>query len=158
MDLTAYEGKINPKDVIMLILGIQNEILGSTRFMKYLFLVCQSRIFNHNDLQINWKPHHYGPYWDDFDTYIASLSNENLLIKQRETSLAGNTTKFSITPKGRQYFNDLSQNYENELPDLTDLIRLHQKESLPSLLKFVYEQYPSFTEKSRIKDTVLDNY
>lgn len=157
MDLTAYEGSIDPKDVLILILGVQNEIVGFTRFVKYLFLVSQTNIFPKNELIIDWKSHHYGPYWDGFDTFINSLAHDNFLDKQEQHTLSGNaTTKFIITPKGRKYFQSLSQKYESKLDYLTSLIRENHKKPLPTLLKFVYEQYPEFTTNSRIKREVLD--
>ena len=158
MDLTAYEGSVDPKDVIMLILGVQNDIVGFTRFVKYLFLTCQSGIFQKDELIIPWKSHHYGPYWTEFDAFVITLSNQKLLTMKKEITIAGNTTtKFSITVKGRQSFQDLAQKYQEQLDDLKSLIRSNQNRSLASLLKFVYEKYPEFTTNSVIKDQVLDN-
>ncbi len=103
MALHAYEGNVNPKDVVMLILGVQNGIIGFTRFVKYLFLVSQTNIFPKNELEIDWKSHHYGPYWDRFDTFIRSLADDNFLTMQEQHTQSGNaTTKFTITPKGRK--------------------------------------------------------
>jgi len=158
MGLIEYDGDIDPKDVLILILCIQNEIVGFTRFVKYLFLVSQANIFPKNELVIDWKPHHYGLYWHRFDTFISILSHDNILKKQEQSTLSGNTTtKFTITIKGRKTFQALSQKYKAELDTITHLIRNNQKKSLPVLLKFVYQQYPEYTTNSRIKHEVLDS-
>ena len=150
---------IEPKDVIMLILGVQNEIVGFTRFMKYLFLVCETKIFDKNKLAIHWESHHYGPYWRGFDSSVDRLASENLLEMEKQSTPSGNaTTRFLITTRGRQHFRELSKKYENELGDITELIHTHRKSPLPVLLKFVYEQYPEYTTNSKIKNEVLDNF
>ena len=148
---------VEPKDVIILILGIQNEIVGFTRFVKYLFLASQNDIFGKNEPSIDWKAHHYGPYWEGFDSVIKSLECDRLLKLETINSLSGRSVaKFSITIKGRKYFQDLYQQYENELNDLTPLIKFHQKKSLIDLLKFVYENYPEFSTRPRLREAVLE--
>lgn len=155
----SHSEKINPLDLIMLILGNQNEIYGYTRFIKYLFLVHQSKIFPKDKIDLQWKPHHYGPYYDDFDGLVKNLSNDNYLKMEEQTTFSGNcTTKFLITIKGRKFFQSICKKFsKNELNDLSSLIKNIQKKSLYDLLKFVYEQYPEYTKNSKIKDKILDN-
>lgn len=157
MDLTSFEGGINPKDVMMLILGTQEEIIGVTRFMKYLFLVDQTQIFKEQNLVISWAAHNYGPYWNKFNSFLASLLHENLLAKTEQTTINDyKTTKISITISGRVYFRKLTNNYTNETNELHTLLSNHNRSSLTKLMKFVYENYPEFTVNSKIKEKVLD--
>lgn len=157
MVLTSFEGDISPKNAMMLILGTQENITGVTRFMKYLFLADQVHIFKKQNLIIPWKPYDYGPYWNEFNTFLTSLSHEKLLTETEQTTINGHkTTKISITTKGRVYFRKLLNNYSNESNALKDLLSNHNRSSLTKLMKFVYEHYPEFTINSKIKERILD--
>lgn len=148
---------MNPKDVMMLILGTQENIIGITRFMKYLFLVDQVQIFKKQNLTIPWIPYDYGPYWEEFGSFLATLSHEKLLIKTEQTTINGyKTTKISITTRGRAYFRKLIDNYSNEANALNELLSNHNRSSLTKLMKFVYVNYPKFTVNSRIRERILD--
>ena len=141
----------------MMIIGVQNEIWGATRFVKYLFLADKNSIFGKDTLSIHWKSHIFGPYWDGFDAAIQELETKGLLETEEQHTMSGHaTTKFSITTRGRARFNELDGEYQSEIKHLTDLIRNHQKKSLLNLLKFVYEQHPEYTRNSKIKDLILE--
>jgi hypothetical protein len=156
MNSTSFEGDINPEDVMMLILGTQEEIIGVTRFMKYLFLVDQTQIFKEQNLVISWAAHNYGPYWNKFNSFLTSLSSKKLLTKTEQTTINDyKTTKISITIKGKEYFRKLTNNYTNKTNELHALLLNHNRSSLMKLMKFVYENYPEFTINSKIKEKVL---
>lgn len=153
--MPSGDERLDPSDAMMMILGVQNEISGATRFVKYLFLADKSKTLGKPLDGVEWKPHYYGPYWDGFDDAAESLERQNLLKITELRSPLGNTmTKFTITPKGRQHFSTLtvSQNVD----DLVYLLREHQKKPLISLLNFVYEQYPDYAHNSVIKDQVIN--
>ncbi len=45
------------QDTMMLIMGVQNEIVGITRFIKYLFLACQNETLR-DPPDIEWRSHY----------------------------------------------------------------------------------------------------
>ena len=149
---------VDSDDAIMMVLGVREDILGSTWFARHLFLADEGRIFDFdkNGMLIRWKSHIYGPYWDGFDAAIRELEAKGLLKTEEQSSASGHTaTKFSITVRGRARFNELASEHPDRIKRLVDLMRDHQKKSLPELLEFVCEQYPEYTGNGRIKEQML---
>ena len=145
------------QDTMMLIMGIQNEIVGITRFIKYLFLACQNGTLR-DPPDIEWRSHYYGPYWDGFNDAVGSLVEQNLVSTEELSNELGRTTKYSITAKGRQHYSRLLEKLgEKEISDLTSVIRAHQRKSLTAFLKFIYQNYPEYTKHSLIVDRILSD-
>ena len=140
----------------MLIIGVQGEIVGITRLIKYLFLACQKTLRDPPDIE--WRSHYYGPYWDGVNGAIGSLVEQNLVSTEQLTNELGRTTKYSITTKGRQHYSRLLEKLdEKEISDLTSVIRAHQRKSLTAFLKFIYQNYPEYTKHSLIADRILSD-
>ena len=145
------------QDTMMLIMGIQNEIVGITRFIKYLFLACQNGTLR-DPPDIGWRSHYYGPYWDGFNDAVGSLVEQNLVSTEELSNELGRTTRYSITVKGRQHYSRLLGKLgEKEISDLTSVIRAHQRKSLTAFLKFIYQNYPEYTKHSLIADRILSD-
>ena len=145
------------QDTMMLIMGVQNEIVGITRFIKYLFLACQNETLR-DPPDIEWRSHYYGPYWDGFNDAVGSLVKQNLVSTEELRNELGRTTRYSITPKGRKRFNGLLEKLdEKEISEITSIIRAHQRKSLTAFLKFIYQNYPEYTKHSLIANRILSD-
>lgn len=139
----------------MLIMGVQNEIVGITRMTKYLFLACQNNAL-HDPPDMEWRPHYYGPYWDGMEGALDSIVGQRLVSAAELTNERGRTTRYSITARGRARANSLITRLdEKEISDLTALIRAHQRKPLWAFLKFIYQNYPEYTERSLLSDRIL---
>ena len=143
------------QDTMMLVIGAQDEIVGITRFIKYLFLACQNGTLR-DPPDIEWRGHYYGPYWDGFNGAVDSLVGQKLISTAEITNDVGRTTKYSITVKGRKHYRKLlGELGEGEIADLDAVIRSHRRKPLVVFLKFIYENYPEYTKRSLIADKIL---
>ena len=143
------------QDTMMLIMGVQNEIVGITRFIKYLFLTCQNETLR-DPPDIEWRSHYYGPYWDGFNDAVGSLVERNLVSTEELRNELGRTTRYSITDKGRQHYGRLVEKLDGkEISEITSIIRAHQRKSLTAFLKFIFRNYPGYKKRSLIVDRIL---
>ena len=141
----------------MLVIGAQDEIVGITRFIKYLFLACQNGTLR-DPPDIEWRAHHYGPYWDGFNGAIGSLIKDGMVSTKELRNDLGCTTKYATTVKGRSHYRKLLQGLDKEkISNLNSVIRAHRRKSLTAFLKFIYENYPEYTKRSLIADRILSS-
>lgn len=133
-------------------------IEGRTRLVKLVFLL-QKKILEELRLGFardayRFRPFNYGPFteevYDDFETLrirgLASVEGDDEAVQ-----------RFQLTDKGRAILSNLTAN--QTIPpalfaEIQELKRTYGSLPLDQLIKRVYSQYPSYTGKSLIKDSI----
>ena len=101
-----------------------------------------------------------GMYYDNgrigrFD--VANYERKNIIkIRQIIDTYSNEVKNYSLTIKGRQLFSKMLEKYNGEQFEIKELLGHYQSERTNyKILKFVYENYPDYLGKSRIKDKFL---
>lgn len=168
-------------DAIVLLLGAPSEnafnpaqIEGITRLEKLLFLLeKESGVSGLLTEDPEFKSHHFGPFSVKVYHAVDVLAAAGLVADSAAVSSSTEDTwesdvvlgidpdpyatrDISLTPLGRRYYDslmeDLPSGTESELQQLKDRFV-----SLPlrQLVRYVYKRYPDFTDKSKIRASVL---
>lgn len=132
-----------------------------------------------------FMPWNFGPFstqvYDDLTFFVlrkfisARVGNDEALIESREewekyiseTEMDYSTAE-SVDEYAEETFQLTQKGVDYVRASLLPLLSTHQKEllrqfkrkmqgSLRAILRYTYEQYPSYTEKSKIKDKVLSS-
>jgi hypothetical protein len=169
-------------DAIVLLLGapskvstLRNRVDGITRLEKLLFLLeHETPLGNQLSENPEFESHNFGPFsskiYQAVDTLAAAGLIEDSAAIASSTDdaweaehLIGTspsdpyaTRNFSLTDKGRRYYKALVE----ELPSDTEatLERFKQRfAALPlrQLIRYVYQKYPGYTDKSLIRRDIL---
>ncbi len=171
---------IEVDDLVVLLLGIpgpsgeSGRIEGITRLEKLVFLIEKERkpawLSEHGD----FVSHNFGPFSSKIYTAVDTLSAAGLV--QDSGALASSTEdawetehvigetpsdpyatrNFELTERGRRYYDALV----SELPagavnELREFKTRFASLPLRQLIRYVYERYPDYTNKSIIRDGVL---
>lgn len=169
-------------DAIVLLLGapsrvptLRNRVEGITRLEKLLFLLERETPLG-EELSENpeFESHNFGPFSSKIYQAVDTLTAAGLL--EDSTAIASSTEdaweaehligtspsdpyatrNFSLTEKGQRYYKALI----NELrPGTEDLVERFKQRfaALPlrQLIRYVYQRYPDFTDKSLIRKDIL---
>jgi len=152
----------------------EGRIEGVTRLEKLVFLV-------EHELQPGWltasadfKAHNFGPFSEAIYQGVDQLAAARIIVDSEQPSPSTEeswearnivfetnddpyaTRNFELTERGWRYYKKLLE----ELPEGTEeeLSRFKSDfAALPlrQLIRYVYEKYPSFTDKSLIRDEIL---
>jgi hypothetical protein len=172
--------RIEVDDAIVLLLGTPDargasgRIEGVTRLEKLLFLLEREGPFRQwLTERADFRSHRFGPFsskvYQAADTLAAaglvrdsaSLSaspeegweTTNLLVDEADPYA---TRNFDLTDRGIRYYEALLRELP---PDAEDALREFKSRfaALPlrQLVRYVYQRFPEYTDKSEIKDDVL---
>jgi len=132
--------------LIMLILGASDKPLSGTRVQKLVFLAAHELGLIK---EVDFEPHHFGPYSDDV------VAAEEELIKRGLITII--QKKRALTRTGLKLYDILKERYE-ELAKVVDRV-INDTKSLSDreLVAYVYFLYPKYTTASKILDEVLRN-
>lgn len=172
--------EIEVDDLIVLLLGAPNptgergRIEGVTRLEKLVFLVEKERAPAWLTEDAGFFPHNFGPFSAKIYTAVDTLAAAGLV--EDSGSLAQSTEDawetehvigerpsdpyatriFELTPTGQRYYEALLRELP---PSVPDELRLFKKQyaglPLRQLIRYVYERYPDYTDKSIIRDDIL---
>jgi len=134
-------------------------IKGSTRVQKYGFLTSQlfSNELSGMDFYNDWEPYSYGPHSQQLSYDLRECVKQNLIDEQVETTVNGKEMHvYSLKIKGRANLRELTSKYDKTIKALYDKFSELNKKSMNSILKDIYEAYPTYTVNSEIKDRVLN--
>jgi len=136
----------NRKKWILSLLYLASKIKGTTRLMKYLFLMKKEYEI---DNEYNFIPYSYGPC--SFEVYedLEKLEKMGLIEidkKIYEPKIAGDwqiVKEYKLTEKGKEF----TEKIYNELDIITktklnELIERFGKYTLAGLLHYIYSKYP----------------
>jgi hypothetical protein len=167
-------------DAVVLLLGAPTdnmppgEIEGITRLEKLVFLLSkESDLSGLLTEDPDFHSHHFGPFSSKVyaaidllaaaglvsDSTAVSDSTEETWESEAVIGLDSDpyaTRDIALTPLGRDYYksllHELPSSTEDEIVDLKERFA-----SLPlrQLVRYVYRRYPEYTEKSKIRDSIL---
>jgi uncharacterized protein len=169
-------------DAVVLLLGapskvptLRNRVDGITRLEKLVFLLeRETPLGEELSEKPDFESHNFGPFsskiYQAVDTLVAAglLEDSAAIASSTEdaweaenligTSLSDPyaTRNFSLTDKGQRYYKALIK----ELPSDTEVVLERFKErfgTLPlrQLIRYVYQRYPGYTDKSVIRRDIL---
>ncbi|NBD34365.1 MAG: hypothetical protein GVY30_00010 [Chloroflexi bacterium] len=177
----AKVANLEVDDAIVLLLGspssvpsLSNQLKGVTRLEKLLFLIeKETDLAKLLEEDMGFSAHNFGPFSAKIYQMLEVLASAGLL---EDSSSYSSTTEdsweasevigepvdpyatrdFKLTARGQKYYKALI----SELPMDTEVTISRFKErfgALPlrQLIRYVYQKYPKYTEKSLIKDEVL---
>lgn len=171
---------IETDDLIVLLLGAPGlsgstgRIEGITHLEKLVFLIEKERKPTWLTEDADFTSHNFGPFSSKIYTAVDTLAAADLLEDSASFSESTEdaweaehvigetpsdpyaTRNFALTERGRRYYSALL----SELPrgtedDLRDFKSRFAALPLRQLVRYVYERYPDFTEKSLIRDDIL---
>lgn len=138
-----------------------NTIYGSVRFQKYGFLLYKQYQRELKEIEISfprlefyddWVPNFFGPYSKKLEEDVKKCV-ENKLI--RKSSVTTETKQkmdmYTLTLKGRRKWREMYAKID-EMSKIDEKIKNLQKIPYYTLIRQVYNSYPEYTAKSRIKD------
>jgi len=146
---------IKRTDIVLLLLHADSgyPIDGNTRFEKLIFLI-QKEIIDKWDVVMsstfNYEPDRFGPLATEMYDEIAYLKENGMLEEIGRN-------RFKITRKGVRFVEQvITRRVPQKIMEAIDAKkRTYDKVELNSLLRYVYLNYPAYTEKSEIRDKVL---
>lgn len=152
-----------PRQLYLLLLLDGDPVKQRLRLQKLMFLL-QKEIIERKGLQASteeydFTAYNYGPFSDELMDDVEFLKDLGLIdvIKENDVEL------YKITEKGERFLADFLKKAPDPLKKLFQSIK-HEveklkkkwnKEPLKKLLRYVYEYYPEYTEKSLIRHLLL---
>jgi len=146
-----------PRQVYILLTlyaGNKEPIHDQLRLEKLLFLV-QKEVIEGKGLNLsiedyNFRAYKYGPFTEEVYDDVWRLKELGLVnIEER-----GDTKIFSLTEVGVKLVENILRENENAqkvLRAIEEIKKRWNKKDIKELLKYVYRNYPEYTEKSLIK-------
>lgn len=144
---------------LLLLFASNKPIRGATIFMKEAFLLFKEKL---NEFKIpavspNFISHYYGPYSFDIEEAWQNLEALGLIEVIGKKSSRGET--FYLTEEGTKRAKQILESLPHEIHNnLYEWRRGLDELGREGILKVVYQDYPQYLEKSRIKNKILPNW
>ncbi len=156
--LEKYDGPIlRPRELCLLLLYATDEpIRGAVSFMKEVFLLFQEKLreFDVMALSPHFISYHYGPYSFDIVESWYELEEDGFMATKGRMSTRKET--FFLTKEGEaaaaRIWESLPPALREELPSWR---RGLDELGNDGILKDVYEKYPEYTDRSKVRERVL---
>ncbi|HSC20916.1 MAG TPA: hypothetical protein VLC07_04230 [Solirubrobacterales bacterium] len=175
-------GVLETDDAIILLLGApgaterdQGRIEGITRLEKLLFLLeMETDAISWLKEKADFSPDNFGPFSSKAYQEIETLASYGLISDSATLSESAEDTwesehiigeaaaepyatrNLALTPKGQLYYKKLLELLPSEAESVvSELKRRFGSIPLRRLIRYVYQRYPDFTEKSIIRDEIL---
>lgn len=149
-----------------------DQIRGITRLEKLLFLADkEAQVQEHILERLRFVPYHYGPYSREVYQAVELLEEAGLLLDLRgynpdtvddmEELTVGITEEeavercFFLTDDGRDVARLLGARHPQLFHAMGALKDNYAGMSLRELIRYVYHKYPTYAERSKIRDQVL---
>ena len=158
-ELLEYLKKLdlNIEDIIILLLGITEDdtpIYGRTLLVKEVFLtikeVMQRYSINYQDPKfISYK---YGPYSFNLIDAVESMTMRGYVI--RDGKKGSKKEAFSLSDKGKNRYIQIKNKLKNKWPELIEDLKEKRRGwdelGTDGILKYVYQNYPEYLDRSAI--------
>jgi len=168
----AAGGSGKRPDFLIMLLHFAKQVWGKTKLMKLVFLLKQEA---HCDRFVHDFYSHvaydYGPFDDAVRDDVNALTRCRLIQCKpprhvgrggdQDVGLEGDEVHavYTLTEPGKKCAMAIVAEAQKRLPEVVAAVRTIAERygRMPGeqLLKYVYEQYPKFTENSKIRDRVL---
>lgn len=170
-------------DAVVVLLGsptnvgsLDGEIKGITRLEKLMFLLEKnSQIARYLDEPLEFKSFNYGPFSEKIyqaidmlaaaglvsDSAQASQSTEDMwesqeVIGDNENRESYITRDIKLTERGKRYYQALAKELPEEvLSEVSEIKLKYGVLPLRKLVRYVYQTFPNYTDKSVIRDEIL---
>lgn len=178
----SASGTLETDDAIVLLLGApgatgrdQGRVEGITRLEKLLFLLeRETEAENWLKEDADFSPDNFGPFsakaYQEIEMLVtaglvedsATLSEspedtwetEHIIGERTPEPYA--TRNLALTDKGQRYYRALLSELPSEAESaIAELKRRFGSIPLRRLIRYVYERYPTYTDKSLIRDEIL---
>lgn len=153
--MSISKAPIKRTDIVLLLLYGDKAypIDGNTRFEKLIFLTQKEIIDKWNVIMsspFNYESDRFGPMATEMYDEIAYLKENGMLEEIGKNH-------YKITDKGKRFVEKIlfKRVPEKIIQAIDEKKRTYDRTELINLLRYVYEKYPDYTEKSEIRDKVL---
>ena len=176
--MTLNQEPLEAPDLILLLAAAptggreRDRVNGITRLEKLLFLARQeSRAFEGVTDAFEFKPYNYGPYSKAVYESAELLEEAGLLHEERViqgrsldemeeisaaiANLEGVERQFRLTEEGKTVAQYLGRLHPHVAEELSKIKEKYGDMSLRALIRYVYQNYPTYAEASHIRDEVL---
>jgi hypothetical protein len=159
--------------------GLSGRLEGITRLEKMIFLLeRETDLGAHLVEDANFTPYNYGPFSPKVYQEVETLAAAGLLVDsatETDSTVDGwerfaaidtpqdaapedpyTTRDFTLTPLGQRYYEVLASRLSlKAIEELTSFKERFAAVPLRRLVRYVYQNYPSFTDCSIIRDDIL---
>ena len=145
------------EDLVILLLGVTEDnapVYGRTLLVKEIFLTIQEVLTKHS---IKFQdpvfvPYKYGPYSFNLIDAVESMAMRGYIVRKGKRGTR--KEMFCLTDKGREVYKKLkdkiSKRYPEFLKDLKEKRIGWDELGTEGILRYVYQKYPNYTERSKI--------
>lgn len=152
---------ITLKDMVLFLLYAQKDspIYGRILLFKEVFLLYEELLKQYSTKMIienpRYEPYKYGPYSFKLADLLDQLYWANLIgIKGKKNT---RLEAFYITEKGIEEIKEKFESLPQELKEkIIELRKGWDQLGIDGILRYVYQKYPKYKIKSRIKDRYKD--
>ncbi len=151
--------RLSPVEWVVLLVGLAGgRLRGGTVLQKLGFL----GIMEAGGCCLRYIPSRYGPFSVELARGVDKARERSLVKVYIEPSRGGAYTVyvFELTEKGRRLYEELVKRLEMEDPrfleEMKRLVELWADKPF-ELLKYVYNTYPEYAEKSEIAERILED-
>ncbi|MDH7509379.1 MAG: hypothetical protein QHH00_08345 [Methanomassiliicoccales archaeon] len=139
--------------ILLLLASTRKPIFGRTVMIKELFLLQEEVLKKHfrtvDDMR--FVPYRYGPY--SFRVAQLLEEMESIRLIERRGRKGTNDEKFSISERGMQHFSRIINKMPPEVLEEIRARRMGWDElGRDGLLRYVYQHYPEYKERSELKE------
>jgi len=161
-------------DVLLLFLNLVRQIWGSTRLFKLLFLLAkETEVGRYVPDYYAFGGGRFGPFEKVIYEDIKALKSCGLVNAQMplgrcdevgpelDMELLSDSVDavYELTERGHMYARALAEFVKLQNPALlaqmSKILEKYRRLSLADLLKYVYKEYPEYTDRSEIRDEIL---
>lgn len=129
------------------------QVDGITRLQKLVFLA-QKEELDEDGGWYDFAPYKYGPYSEDLAHALELFEERGYVERKVETTRNGNEKyTYSLTDEGRIIVKQalLDESEDNRLFEAAKNVKdNHNREPIERVLRYVYNKYPAFAEKSEL--------
>lgn len=131
-----------------------DRIEGATRFQKLVFLAQKE-----TDLPgvFNYESDKFGPFSKELYATLDELEDRGLISKEiRKTRNGNEKYTYSLTQKGHRVIQRVKEkaDLESYFKPAQEIKAKRNKQPLERLLRYVYSNYPEYTDRSEIKSEI----
>ena len=151
------EVRLSPVEWVVLLVGLAGgRLRGGTVLQKLGFL----GVMEAGGCCLEYIPSRYGPFSVQLAEGVREAEKRGLVRVHTEPSRGGVYTVyvFELTPEGQRLYHELMERLEREAPgflrEMGRLVELWADKPL-ELLRYVYNKYPRYAEKSEIAERIL---
>lgn len=137
---------------LLLVIDSASSVDGDTRLQKYGLVV--SKTILEGAMYGDWRSHHYGAYSDHLGMDMTFLQEQGLV----DVYKIRNNNMYTLSEKGKKILRSFKDKcllkHGDKVEKIKEFLDYYQNRTLKILLADVYQKFPEYTNKSRIKDQI----